>query len=231
MRKAVPKDSAAALPVKIGSEGCGNAIPNSPREGLVSKALRLEYLTVAWNLVEGVVAVGAALRAGSIALIAFGIDSFVEVASAGILIWRLKAEQRLRQGESIERVDRTAHRLVGASLFGLAAFIVLDAGWTLWKQEKPHPSLVGLAVTGLSLGVMFALARAKRSTAAALGSRALEADSFQTSACWWLSLATLAGVGLNTLFGWWWADPVAALGMSYFLVLEGREAWAGDECC
>lgn len=214
-----------------GSHSTAGATPNAERASQVAKALRLEYLTISWNVIEGTVAVGAAMAAGSVALIAFGIDSFVEVLSAGILVWRLKSEQNFRKGESLERLDQRAHRAVGLSLYGLAVFVVLDAAWTLWKQERPDPSMLGLAVTTLSIAVMLGLARAKRGMAAALGSRALKADAFQTTACWWLSLAALAGVGLNALFGWWWADPVAAIGMSVFLVREGREAWAGEECC
>lgn len=206
-------------------------IEGNARAPLLRRALGLEYLTVGWNIIEGVVAVAAALAAGSVALLGFGIDSFVETASGGILIWRLLAESRAKGQEAIERLDRRAHQLVGVSLFLLAAFVALDAVKALWTHEQSRPSGVGMAVTTISIGVMWWLARAKRRTAIALGSRALEADSFQTTACWWLSLITLAGIGLNAVFGWWWADPVAALGMTYFLVREGREAWHGQECC
>jgi divalent metal cation (Fe/Co/Zn/Cd) transporter len=186
---------------------------------------------VAWNLVEGLVAISAAVSSGSIALLGFGVDSFVESASAGILIWRLRAESRAEDAHEIARLDRTAHRLVGVSLFGLAAYVAIDASIALWQGERPGTTWLGIAVTSISLGVMWWLARAKRRAAAALGSRALEADSFQTTACWWLSLITLGGVGLNAIAGWWWADPVAALAMTGFLVREGREAWRGDDCC
>jgi len=202
------------------------------REDLLTRALRLEFLTVGWNLVEGVVAVAAALAAGSVALLGFGIDSFVESASAGVLIWRLRAEQtRGGVSKSIEELDERAQRLVGVTLFLLAAYVGFDAVHAIWAGERPNASVVGIAVTTLSIGVMWSLAREKRRTAHRLGSRALEADSFQTTACWWLSIIVLAGVGLNALFGWWWADPVAALGMVYLLVREGREAWNADRCC
>lgn len=201
------------------------------REALIGRALRLEYLTVGWNVVEGVVALLAAAAAGSVVLVGFGADSFVECASGAVLVWRLLAERRARDHEEIERLDRRAHRLVGLSLFGLAAFVAADAARALWKGDRPEPSVVGLALTVVSLGTMVWLARAKRRTAQRLGSRALEADAFQTTACWWLSLITLGGVGLNTALGWWWADPVAALGMTWFLVREGREAWRGEDCC
>lgn len=199
-------------------------------------ALSLEYLSVGWNVIEGFVGVGAALAAGSIALLGFGLDSFVECASALVLVWRLRSERaaaaagRALDRTAVERLDRRAHQLVGLSLFLLAAYVAGDALWTLWRRERPEPSPVGIALTALSLGVMVWLARAKRRAAARLASRALQADSFQTTACWWLSLVTLGGIGLNALFAWWWADPVAALGMTWFLVAEGREAWRGEDC-
>ncbi len=200
------------------------------RSSLLRRGLRLELLTVGWNVVEALVSILAALAAGSIALLGFGIDSVVETTSGAILIWRLLAERRARDHEEIERLDRRARRLVGVSLFLLAAYVAVDAVHSLWLRERPQPTLVGVAVTSISLGVMWWLARAKRRTAIALGSRAMEADSFQTTACFWLSLITLAGIALNAALGWWWADPVAALGMIPFLVKEGREAWRGEVC-
>lgn len=196
------------------------------------RALRLEYLTVGWHVVEGLVAVTAALSAGSVALLGFGIDSFVESASGGVLIWRLSAERDQRlSAHAIAELDRRAHYFVALSLFGLAGYVALDAITTLWRHEQPEASTVGMTVTTISIGVMWWLAREKRRAARALGSRALEADAFQTTACWWLSIVVLIGIGLNAAAGWWWADPVAALGMTYFLVREGREAWRGDDCC
>ncbi len=210
-------------------------LPDAPaaaaRGDLLRRALALEYLTVGWNVVEGAVGLWAALEARSIALMGFGIDSFVESASGSILIWRLLAERKAKDRAAIERLDRRAHRLVAISLFALAAYVLVDAAASLWTQERPDPSAVGIAVTSISLGVMWWLARAKRHAARALGSRALEADAFQTTACWWLSLVALGGTGLNAALGWWWADPVAAIAMTYFLVREGREAWCGEECC
>ena len=200
------------------------------RTRLLARGLRLEYLTVGWNVVEGLVAITAALAAGSVALLGFGIDSFVECASGLVLVWRLHAEGRAIDREAIERVERRAQRFVAASLVALSAYIVYDAVTTLVAGERPEASPVGVGLAALSLGVMWWLAGAKRRTAAALGSRAMQADAFQTTACWWLSLAVLAGVGLNTLFGLWWADPLAALIIPVFLVREAREAWAGIEC-
>jgi len=201
------------------------------RAGHLRRALRLETMTVGWNIVEGVVAVTAALAAGSVALLAFGIDSFVESASAGVMLWRLVAERRADSEEAIERLETRARKLIAGSLFALAAWVLYDAGSALWQQERPDASVVGIILTTVSLFVMLWLARAKRATAAALRSRALEADAFQTTACWWLSLSALVGVGLNTVAGWWWADPVSGLVIVYFLVKEGREAWKGSDSC
>ncbi len=200
------------------------------RTSTLRTALRLEYLTIGWNVFEGLVALAAARAAGSIALLGFGVDSFVECASGLVLLWRLSAERSPLDREALERLDRRAHRLVGATLFLLAAYVALDAGRALWERERPSRSAVGLALTALSLATMWWLARAKRRASVALGSKALGADAFQTTACFWLSLITLVGIGLNAAFGWWWADPAAALGMTWFLGKEGLEAWRGEEC-
>lgn len=201
------------------------------RPEIIRHALRLEYLTIGWNMIEGVIAITAAIGAGSVALLGFGVDSFVECASGGILIWRLRAEHRDMDSCRIAALDRKAHRMVALSLFLLAAYIALDSAHALWAQEPPSPTLVGIVLTSISLLVMGWLARAKRRAAHQLDSRALEADSFQTSACWWLSVITLSGIGLNAALGWWWADPLAALLMTVFLLREGREAWRGEGCC
>ena len=203
------------------------------RASSLRSATRLEYLTVGWNVIEGIIAVTAAMAAGSVALLGFGLDSFVESTSGLILLWRLTQERgdRHTSPEAIERLDRRAHRLVGATLFLLAAYISVDAGFAIWNSERPETSVVGIVLVAISVAVMWWLARAKAATARELGSRALEADSFQTMACWWLSIVTLAGIGLNAAFGWWWADPVAALGVAGLVVREGAEAWRGETCC
>ncbi len=207
-----------------------NDLAVARRASSIRHALRLEWLTIGWNVVEGAVAIAAAMLAGSVALLGFGIDSFVECASGVVLVWRLLAERRGMGEEEIERLDHRARRLVGASLFLLAAYIAVDATLALWRQERPSASFVGIGLTALSILVMQWLARAKRRAAAVLRSRALEADAFQTSACLWLSIITLAGVGANALVGWWWADPVAAIAMTFFIAREGQEAWRGEEC-
>lgn len=201
------------------------------RSDLLRRGLRLEWLTVGWNVLEGLIAVAAALAAGSVALLGFGIDSFVESASGGILVWRLLAEKQAANHHAVELLDRRARRLVAISLFALALYVAIDASSSLWGAKRPGTSFAGIVLTILSMLVMVWLARAKRRTAVALGSRALEADAFQTTACWWLSLITLAGIGLNAALGWWWADPVAALGMTPLLIREGTEAWRGEDCC
>ncbi len=151
------------------------------------RGLRLEYFTVGWNLVEGVVAVAAALAAGSVALLGFGIDSFVECLSGGVLIWRLLAERHgSGNAEHLHRLERRAQLLVATSLAALAVFIAGDAVQTLWRGERPDQSVVGIVVTVVSLGVMWWLAKSKREVAVRLGSRAMQADAFQTTACWWL---------------------------------------------
>jgi len=209
----------------------GDAPSIGHRTVLIGRALRLEYLTVGWNLIEAGVGVAAAIASGSVALMGFGLDSLVESGSGGVLIWRLTAERRAANAEAIQALDRRARRLIAGSLFLLAAYVAGDGAWTLWMHERPQPSVVGIALTSISLGVMWWLARAKRRAARALGSRALEADAFQTSACFWLSLITLLSIALNALFGWWWADPIGALAMTTFIVKEGREAWRGEDHC
>lgn len=199
------------------------------RASLLRRGLRLEYLTVGWNIVEGLVAIGAGLVAGSVALIGFGIDSFVESGSGSVLIWRLRAEASGGADEErLEQVERRAERLVGVLFLLLGAYVAYEAVQALLAQDEPAASPVGIALTLLSL-VMLWLARAKRPTGEALASRALIADSQQTFACWYLSATTLAGLALNAVFGLWWADPVAALVIVLFLGREGIEALRGED--
>ncbi|MDQ6795818.1 MAG: cation transporter [Chloroflexota bacterium] len=200
------------------------------RQRLLRRGLRLEYLTVAWNLVEGLVSIGAALASGSVALLGFGVDSFVESVSGVVLIWRLSVEQRGElDEEAVERVEYRAERFVAISLLLLGAYILVDAIWSLVNADRPSASPVGIVVTALSLGVMGFLARAKRTTGQALGSRALIIDAFQTTTCLWLSATTLVGLAANALLGWWWADPVAAIVIALLVLRESIEAWRGEE--
>ncbi len=200
------------------------------RAGLLRRGLLLEYLTVGWNIVEGLIAVGAGFAAGSVALIGFGVDSFVESISGSVLIWRLRAEAGGQADEErIEQVEQRASRLVAVSFGVLAVYVAFEAVQTLIAQERPSASPIGIALTTVSIAVMLWLARAKRDAGEALGSRALIADSHQTFACWYLSVTTLAGLALNAAFGFWWADPVAGLVIAVFLIREAREAWEGDD--
>jgi divalent metal cation (Fe/Co/Zn/Cd) transporter len=200
------------------------------RDRLLARGLRLEYLTVGWNVVEGLLSIGAALAAGSVALLGFGVDSFVESVSGLVLIRRLRAEQRgeLDQ-EAVERVEHRAERLVAISLLLLGAYILVDAVWALAIGDRPSVSPVGIVVTTLSLGVMGFLARAKRTTGEALGSRALIIDAFQTTTCLWLSATTLLGLAANAMLGWWWADPVAAVAIALLVLREAIEGWRGED--
>lgn len=195
---------------------------DSLRAASVRRGRRLEYLTIGWNVLEAVIAIGAGLVAGSIALVGFGVDSVIETSSGAILLWRLMS------GEHRERI---ALKLVGVSFLALAAYVAFDAGKSLLLREPPDESHIGIGLAALSLIVMPVLARAKRRVAAALNSRALEADSRQTDICAYLSAILLAGLGLNALFGWWWADPVAGLVMIPIIVKEGIEALRGETCC
>jgi divalent metal cation (Fe/Co/Zn/Cd) transporter len=186
---------------------------------------RLEYFTLGWNLTEAAVAISAGLFAGSIALMGFGIDSLIESLSGGILLWRL---QWTKSDESRERL---AHRLVGISFFFLAVYVAFEAGKSLVRHEEPETSVVGIILSIVSLIVMPLLARAKRRVAAKIDSRALYADSRQTDICAYLSAILLGGLLLNALFGWWWADPVAALCMLPLIFREGMEAVRGRSSC
>jgi divalent metal cation (Fe/Co/Zn/Cd) transporter len=178
-------------------------------------------------MVECAVAVGAGLYAGSIALLGFGFDSAIESISGSVLLWRLHAERRGRQAESVEQ---RALKWVGVSFFVLAGYVAFDSAKALWQREHPEHSAVGIILAVVSLIGMPLLARGKRSAAHDLSSAALKADARQTSLCAYLSAILLGGLILNFLFGWWWADPVAALVMVPIIANEGREALAGKQC-
>ena len=201
------------------------------RPASLVRARRLELFTIGWNVVEGVVAITAAVLAGSVALLGFGIDSFVESASAGVLLWRITAERRATDPCQVEALERRALRLVGLSFFALAAWVAFDSTVALASAERPAASPLGIGLLVVSIAIMWWLAGAKRSAARALGSAALAADAAQTRACWHLSAVALTGLALNAALGWWWADPAAALGIALLLLREGREAWNGDTCC
>jgi len=200
------------------------------RAAHLGRGLVLEYITVGWNIVEGIVATGAGVLAGSPALIGFGADSFIESISGGVLIWRLAGERSGKHDdEAVERIEHRAEKLVGASFLILAAYVAFEAVLALINGEQPDASPIGIGLTTLSIVVMLWLARAKRRTGEALGSRAMIADAQQTYACWYLSVTALTGLALNAFFGLWWADPVAGLAIVVFLLREGLEAWNGED--
>ena len=184
----------------------------------------LEYVTIGWNVIEGIVSVGAGLAAGSTALIGFGIDSAIESFSGAVLLWRLQERE-----EHTQRENR-ALQLVGVSFFLLATWVGYESAMALWFQEPPSVSYLGIAIAALSLLLMPWLAFRKRKLSVVLESRALQADSRQTSLCAYLSAILLLGLLLNALWGWWWADPVAALVMVPFMVKEGIGTFQGETC-
>lgn len=197
------------------------------REALIARGKLLEYLTVGYNSLEGVIAIGAGVLAGSIALVGFGFDSVIEVISGLTLIWRLRSDA---DGSVRQRVEERALRIVGASFLLLAAYVAFDAVNAIIRREPPEESIVGIVLAAVSLAVMPLLVRAKRRVARAIRSRALDADATQTQLCTWLSAILLAGLLLNAAFGWWWSDPVAALIMVPIIAKEGVEALRGERC-
>lgn len=197
------------------------------RRHQLGKAQRLAGFTVAYNLIEGAVAITAGLAAASQALVGFGLDSGVESISATVLLWRLGAERR--DPDRAEHVEHVATRIIGISFVLLAAWVAYEAITALAGHDEPDASVVGLILTTVSLIVMPLLARRKRMVALALGSRAAAADAAQTMACVWLSAVVLIGLALNAALEWWWADPVAALAVVLLLLNEGREALFDDD--
>ncbi len=198
--------------------------PHVSRKADTRSGRRLEYFTLGWNVTEAAVAIAAGIVAGSIALLGFGADSVIESLSSIVLLWRLQWH------EADERRERLALRLVGACFLILATYVALDASHSLLRRELPDTSFVGIALAVVSLIVMPLLARAKRRVAARLDSAALAADSRQTDLCAFLSAILLGGLALNAAFGWWWADPVAALVMVPIIIREGVQALRGEVC-
>jgi divalent metal cation (Fe/Co/Zn/Cd) transporter len=198
------------------------------RPALVRRGLQLNYLTIGYNTLEAIVSLAAGIVAGSVALIGFGVDSVIEVSASLAAQWRLRADLDPARRE---RVEHLSVRIIGGTFLALVAYVAYESGKTLIVREKPDGSVVGVALLTASVIVMPVLARAKRRVAGALGSSALTADATQTSFCAYLSVIALAGVALNTLFGWWWADPVAALGMVPIIAREGVAGLRGDTAC
>lgn len=200
----------------------------SARESLQRRGLLLAALTIAWNVLEAVVAISAGIAAGSIALIGFGFDSTIEVGSAFVVVWQFRSE--LRGGYDEDR-ERKALRLIAISFFVLATYVAVEAVRDLFLVDsEASTSAVGIVLAALSLAVMPALAIAKRRTATELGSPTLRADAAETMLCAWLTVVLLGGLLLNATVGWWWADPLAAIAIAALAAKEGLEAWRGESC-
>ena len=200
------------------------------RGDLVRQAFWLEWLTIAWMVIEALVALWSGYIAHSVTLIAFGFDSVIELISAGILVWRLTVE--LRHGQAFsEEAEQRASKIGGVLLFALAAYVVMSAGWSLWTQRAEEFSIPGLLVALVAIPTMYVLAKLKIAIAERIGSRALRVDAVESITCGWLSVVVVIGLTAQYLIGAWWVDSVTSLGIVWFLVKEGQEAWAGEECC
>lgn len=214
----LPRERVAVQEAGIGKDRAASMTSSPHRQ-----ALRLSYFTVGYNVLEGVVSVVFAVAAGSPALLGFGVDSFVESLSGLVMVWRFS--------DSGEHREQRAVRLVGAALLVLAFYVAYKSAVQLHFDEKPEPSLVGIAIAVISLLVMPVLWLLKRRTANIVNSRSLLADAKQTLGCILLSLALLFGLGFNYAFGWWQADPIAGLIIASFLAWEGYRAWSAREFC
>jgi divalent metal cation (Fe/Co/Zn/Cd) transporter len=198
------------------------------RQGAARRGRRLEYFTIAWNSLEGMVAVVAGTIAGSLSLVAFGVDSFIEVISGATLLWRMSIDA---EGARRERIEKLTLRIVGVCFLALAAYVGYEGVSHLIRQRAAEYSLFGIIIACTSLVVMPLLSRAKRRVASQLQSAAMAADAKQTQFCTYLSAILLIGLLLNAWFGLWWADPVAGLIMVPIIAREGVAGLKGDTCC
>jgi len=198
------------------------------RAAVAQRGRRLEYFTIAWNSLEGLVAVVAGAFAGSISLVGFGIDSFIEVTSGIVLLWRMAVDSDVQRRE---RNEKLSLRVVGVCFLALAVYVGYEAISDLVSRKAPERSVPGILLAGVSLIVMPLLSRAKKKVAKELGSGAMHADAKQTDFCVYLSAILLIGLLLNAALGWWWTDPVAALIMVPLIAKEGGEAMKGETCC
>ncbi|WP_370948745.1 cation transporter [Amycolatopsis sp. cg5] len=202
---------------------CAPAVLPERRTALTRRVRWLVAATITYNVVEAVVAISAGSAASSTALIGFGLDSVIEVASAAAVAWQFSGDHEAR--------ERTALKVIAVSFFALAAYVGFEAVQALIKAEPAGHSTVGIVLAAVSLVVMPGLSYAQRRAGRELGSASAVADSKQTLLCTYLSGVLLAGLVLNSLLGWWWADPVVALAIAAVAVKEGREAWRGQHCC
>lgn len=199
----------------------------SNRRDFVRRGELLEYATILWNSAEGIIAIAAGALAGSVALVGFGLDSFIEVSSGVALLWRLRHDHNEARRERVEQITL---RIVGWCFLALAAYVAWDSASLLLRREAPDESLTGIVLAAVSLAVMPVLAHAKRRVSAQLNSAAMAADARQTDFCMYLSAILLVGLGLNAILGWWWADPVAGLVMAPIIANEGVRAFRGKTC-
>jgi divalent metal cation (Fe/Co/Zn/Cd) transporter len=202
-------------------------IDDRDRIDFVRRGRRLEYFTILYNSIEGLIAIAAGILAGSIALIGFGFDSVIEVTSGTVLLWRLYADVDEAKRKRIEAVSL---RIVGVCFIALAAYLTYDSTSSLIHRTAPARSLPGIILAAVSVVVMPSLAREKRKVARGIDSVAMAADARQTEFCTYLSAILLGGLVLNATLGWWWADPVAALVMVPIIAKEGVEALRGEHC-
>ena len=203
---------------------------NSGRALLIRRAFALEWITLGWMLIEAGGAIAAAIGAHSLSLLAFGVDSFVELISACVLLWRLTVELKRSQALS-ESAERLASRIGGGLLFALALYVVVSAAVGFWEGRGQDFSLAGLILAIAAIPIMSWLARRKLAIAERLSSRALRTDAVESITCGYLSAAVVVGLLVQLLLGAWWIDGVTSLAIVYFLVKEGREAWVGESCC
>ncbi|MER5334250.1 cation transporter [Micromonospora sp. NPDC002717] len=209
-----------ATPIRLAPAG-----PPATRRTVLARRVRLLVAaTITYNVVEAVVATTAGTLASSTALIGFGLDSVIEVVSATAVAWQFSAADH-------ERRERTTLRIIAVSFFALAAYVTVESARALTGADRAEHSTVGLILAALSLVVMPVLSAVQRRAGRELGSASAVADSKQTLLCTYLSAVLLVGLAVNSLFGWWWADPVAALVIAAVAVKEGREAWRGNACC
>ncbi len=225
--EACASECCAAPPIILPSK------PSVDRAALIREAFRLEWLTTGWMTVEAVVAIASGLAAGSLLLTAFGLDSVIELASAGVLIWRLRAE--LQHGQSFsEDAEHRASTIAGGLLFALAGYVTAAATWSLWSRQGETFSWPGFIIALAAIPSMRYLAYRKIAIAEKLGSRALRADAMEAVTCGWLSFVVVIGLGAQWAFEAWWIDGVGSLAIVWLLIKEGREAWfhqACDACC
>ncbi|GAA5115883.1 cation transporter [Haloechinothrix salitolerans] len=203
----------------------GGGQPSIARRSVLSRRVRwLVGATITYNIIEGIIAISAGTVAGSTALVGFGLDSMIEVASAAAVAWQFS-------GPDPEARERIALKVIAVSFFALAAYVTVEAVRTLVGAESAGTSTVGIVLAALSLLIMPSLSLAQRRAGRELGSTSAVADSKQTLLCAYLSGVLLVGLLLNSLFGWAWADPVVAIVIAVVAVREGREAWRGEHCC